>query len=166
MNNTILQLKEDINRCKSILKSKDSFEIAITIEEVIDKNKDQIFNLEALKKDNVWFYNTDDVENLIRELSLFHSELKTKYNNLVIKELLSDKDSLIRRLKLSIFKDNTLDKKDLHKLYSVLDDLAKIDKTYHDRNLKWQKISPYLSLCSNFNYNVGKYIIEFINIIF
>ena len=57
MRELIIIVENDIKRCKEMKKTKDLLELAIVIEEVIDKNKDKIKDLENLKKDNVWKYN-------------------------------------------------------------------------------------------------------------
>lgn len=165
MKNIILQLEDDIDRCKSLLNSRNSLEIALAMEEIIDKNKCKISNLETLNKDNVWSYNNEDLNFLLIKLEDFHLKLQTKYDNEIIKNVLSDKEALIKNMKTKINQDISLSKEDRHNIYSTLDALAKIDKRYEDKDRKWISIKPHIRHINNFDYNIGKYVIEYLSII-
>lgn len=95
MRELIIIVENDIKRCKEMKKTKDLLELAIVIEEVIDKNKDKIKDLENLKKDNVWKYNKKDLDSLIEKLEKFYDNLVSQYNDSIIK-----KNLIIKKVEL------------------------------------------------------------------
>lgn len=165
MRELIIVIENDIKRCKKMMSSKDLLELAIVIEEVIDKNKDKVKSLENLKKDNVWKYSKKDLDNLIENLEHFYNNLVNQYNDSIIKKELKNKESRIKKLKEYIKNDLYLDREHKNELLDIIDNLSIIYNENLPKDSKWLKVKEYINYLSKCDYNLGKYIIEGINII-
>lgn len=165
MRELIIIVENDIKRCKEMKKTKDLLELAIVIEEVIDKNKDKIKDLENLKKDNVWKYNKKDLDSLIEKLENFYDTLVSQYNDSIIRKELNNKESRIKKLKEDIQNDLYLDKHNKNELLNIVDALNIIYKENLPEDSKWLKIKVYIDYLNKCSYKLGKYILEGINII-
>ncbi|MGL5330102.1 MAG: hypothetical protein ACRDD7_12605, partial [Peptostreptococcaceae bacterium] len=69
MKEIIESLNIDINKCNEILKTNNLLEIAIFIEEMLDKYKENIDEMKSLEKNNVWAYKKTDLEKVNEYLS-------------------------------------------------------------------------------------------------
>lgn len=144
------QLDKDIKRCETVLKENNYLEIVIAVEELIDKYKLKIDNIN-LDNDRVWNYSKKDLETIKERLIQFRNEHKVEITvNGILKNLVDIKEI------------------EEYKLEEVKNIIIEIDKIHNSNDIienKWNHLKQYLSYACNENIYIAQSIIELINTI-
>ena len=161
----LIIIDEDIKRCNKVLNENNLLELAIVIEEIIDKNKDDISSLEKLKKDNVWFYNKKDLKMLIDKLEEQKENLINKYSNIITNEKSINKEPTFTSLIEAVNNDKNLDEIKRKEILDMINKIKLIDSEDISKEEKWNKVKLFMDYLSISNYGDGRYIIKCINLI-
>ncbi|MFR3557189.1 MAG: hypothetical protein ACLTUN_01550, partial [Paraclostridium sordellii] len=78
MDDFLITLNSDIKRCENVLRTNDYLEIVITLEEIIDKYKSEIDNIN-IDNSRVWNYSKKDLENITDKLINKRNEILNQY---------------------------------------------------------------------------------------
>lgn len=144
------QLDKDIKRCETVLKENNYLEIVIAVEELIDKYKLKIDNIN-LDNDRVWNYSKKDLETIKERLIQFRNEHKVEITvNGILKNLVDIKE--IEEYKLEEVKNIIIEIEKIHNSDDIIED-------------KWNHLKQYLSYACNENIYIAQSIIELINTI-
>ncbi|CEO26571.1 hypothetical protein [Paraclostridium sordellii] len=159
MDDFLITLNFDIKRCENVLRTNDYLEIVITLEEIIDKYKSEIDNINIDNK-RVWNYSKKDLENITDKLINKRNEILNQYiyneesiNCIIknIKDYISIKEDLVTSEKEEILKN--------------IESIRLIKDEKIDKNLKWEKLKKYILWASSKEVKIGSSIIELINLI-
>ncbi|CEN77955.1 hypothetical protein [Paraclostridium sordellii] len=159
MDDFLITLNFDIKRCENVLRTNDYLEIVITLEEIIDKYKSEIDNINIDNK-RVWNYGKKDLENITDKLINKRNEILNQdiYNeesiNYIIKNIkdyISIKEDLCTSEKVEILKN--------------IESISLIKDEKIDKNLKWEKLKKYILWASYKEVKIGSSVIELINLI-
>lgn len=159
MDDFLITLNFDIKRCEDILRTNDYLEIVITLEEIIDKYKSEIDNINIDNK-RVWNYSKKDLENITDKLINKRNQILNQYiyneesiNYIIknIKDYISIKEDLCTSEKSEILKN--------------IESISLIKDEKIDKNLKWEKLKKYILWASSKEVKIGSSIIELINLI-
>ena len=161
----LIIVDKDIKRCNKVLNENNLLELAIVIEEIIDKNKDDISSLEKLKKDNVWFYNKKDLKILIDKLEEQKENLINKYSNIITNEKSINKEPTFTSLIEAVNNDKNLDEIKRKEILDMINKIKLIDSEDISKEEKWNKVKLFMDYLSISNYGDGRYIIKCINLI-
>ena len=161
----LIIVDKDIKRCNKVLNENNLLELAIVIEEIIDKNKDDISSLEKLKKDNVWFYNKKDLKMLIDKLEEQKENLINKYSNIITNEKSINKEPTFTSLIEAVNNDKNLDEIKRKEILDMINKIKLIDSEDISKEEKWNKVKLFMNYLSMSNYGYGRYIIKCINLI-
>ncbi|MGL5346583.1 MAG: hypothetical protein ACRDA3_04480 [Peptostreptococcaceae bacterium] len=150
MKDFLEQINNDIKRCENVLKENNYLEIVIAVEELCDKYKEKIDNIN-LNNGRVWNYTKKDLEDIKVKL--------VKYKNENIIEF-SFKNTLNK------FKENKeITEKKLEEIKYILIDIESIYNSKEGIEVKWNNLKKYINYACNENVFVGTNIIDLINII-
>ncbi|CEO07046.1 hypothetical protein [Paraclostridium sordellii] len=131
----------------------------ITLEEIIDKYKSEIDNINIDNK-RVWNYGKKDLENITDKLINKRNEILNQYiyneesiNYIIknIKDYISIKEDLCTSEKVEILKN--------------IESISLIKDEKIDKNLKWEKLKKYILWASYKEVKIGSSVIELINLI-
>ena len=159
MDDFLITLNFDIKRCENVLRTNDYLEIVITLEEIIDKYKSEIDNINIDNK-RVWNYSKKDLENITDKLINKRNQILNQYiyneesiNYIIknIKDYISIKEDLCTSEKAEILKN--------------IESISLIKDEKIDKNLKWEKLKKYILWASYKEVKIGSSIIELINLI-
>ncbi|QYE99162.1 hypothetical protein [Paraclostridium sordellii] len=159
MDDFLITLNFDIKRCENVLRTNDYLEIVITLEEIIDKYKSEIDNINIDNK-RVWNYGKKDLENITDKLINKRNEILNQYiyneesiNYIIknIKDYISIKEDLCTSEKVEILKN--------------IESISLIKDEKIDKNLKWEKLKKYILWASYKEVKIGSSVIELINLI-
>ena len=150
MKDFLEQIDNDIKRCENVLKDNDYLEIVIAVEELCDKYKEKIDNIN-LSNGRVWNYTKKDLEEIKVKL--------VKYKNENIIEF-SFKN------KLNKLKENEeITEKKLKEIEYILTDIENIYNSNEELEAKWDNLKKHLNYACSENVFIATNIIELINII-
>ncbi|MCU9815374.1 hypothetical protein [Paraclostridium sp. AKS73] len=125
MNDFLVNINSDIKRCEEIIMSNNYLEIVIAIEELTDKYKDSVDDIEP-SNDRVWNFTKKDLEFLMSKLEIKRDEILNKYIDKHI-----NVDKLISSINENIENNSSLNNEDKLDAAKVLDEIKKI----HSENL-------------------------------
>lgn len=155
MKEIINSLEIDLDKCKYALNTNNLMEIAISIEEMIDKHKSNINNIAIIEKDNVWSYNKKDLQYIVEYLENYKMDVIFKHKNHIINE--SFKNTIN-----NIENNTTISNKKKDELIEHIKDIMDIVDERITIEEKWEKLRKYISIISNESYDVGCEILELI----
>lgn len=159
MDDFLITLNSDIKRCENVLRTNDYLEIVITLEEIIDKYKSEIDNIN-IDNSRVWNYSKKDLENITDKLINKRNEILNQYiyneesiNYIIknIKDYISIKEDLCTSEKAEVLKN--------------IESICLIKDEKIDKNLKWEKLKKYILWASSKEVKIGSSMIELINLI-
>lgn len=159
MDDFLITLNSDIKRCENVLRTNDYLEIVITLEEIIDKYKSEIDNINIDNK-RVWNYSKKDLANITDKLINKRNEILNQYiyneesiNYIIknIKDYISIKEDLCTSEKAEVLKN--------------IESICLIKDEKIDKNLKWKKLKKYILWASSKEFKIGSSMIELINLI-
>lgn len=155
MKEMINSLKIDLDKCKDVLNTNNLMEIAIAIEEMIDKYRKSIDNIASLEKGNVWSYNKKDLEYIVEYLENYKMNIINKYKKHIINESFKNAiENIENNTKISNKKkDELID--NITDIMDIVDERITIEE-------KWEKLRQYISIISNESYEIGYEILELI----
>ena len=157
MDKILIELDKNIKRCEDVLKENNYLEIVIAVEELTDKYKACIENIEN-NNDKVWNYTKKDLENIKEKLCLHKEKLIIEYQKSTILTMFED-------IKKSIQINEDLPK---DKIKEVLDTINRIEEI-NNKNIsideKWIELRQYMTYLSKQDLSVATKIIAIINTI-
>ena len=155
MKEIISSVEIDLGKCKDALNTNNLMEIAIAIEEMIDKHKSNIDNIASLEKGNVWSYNKRDLEYIVEYLGNYKMNVINKYKKHIINESFKNAiENIENNTKISNKKkDELID--NITDIMDIVDERITIEEN-------WEKLRKYISIISNESYDVGYEILELI----
>lgn len=159
MKETIKILDLDIKKCEESLKINNLLEIVIIIEEMIDKYKNQINNLSALEKNNVWAYKKKDLEDLKVYLENYKNKLTSEYKILALEEVFQNSMS-----EIEINNSLSIDKK--IEVINIIGRIKSISLNEKSMVEKWDELRPYVNYISKGEFSIANNLINLINFVF
>lgn len=159
MKETIKILDLDIKKCEESIKINNLLEIAIIIEEMIDKYKNQINNLSALEKNNVWAYKKKDLEDLKVYLENYKNKLTSEYKILALEEVFQNSMS-----EIEINNSLSIDKK--IEVINIIGRIKSISLNEKSMVEKWDELRPYVNYISKGEFSIANNLINLINFVF
>ena len=159
MNDFLVNINSDIKRCEETLRSNNYLEIVIAIEELTDKYKDSIDDIE-LSNGRVWNFTKKDLEILMIKLESKRDEILNKY---IDKNINIDK--LINSINETIENNCSLNSDE--KLYVIkkIDEIKKIHSENLNKYITWEKMKKYITWSLTQEETIGMSIFNLINVI-
>ncbi|HSQ89018.1 hypothetical protein [Romboutsia sp.] len=155
MDKILIELDKNIKRCEDVLKENNYLEIVIAVEELTDKYKACIENIEN-NNDKVWNYTKKDLENIKEKLCLHKEKLVIEHQKSMILNMFDDMKKLVQ-----INEDLPKDK-----IKEVIDIINKIEET-NNKNIsidkKWIELRHYMIYLSTQDLIVASKIITIIS---
>ena len=158
MEKIIENLEKDICKCKESLNSNNLLEISISIEEMIDKYKNDKKDLISLEKSNVWLYNKLDLENIISILENLKIDHINKYKLECIKEGFEN-------IKVNLQKNENISqikKSEVLIIIYELENIIKVNTNYIDI---WERVKVYIEYISRQDFFIGYELLSLLNLI-
>ncbi len=159
MKEIIKSLNLDLNKCKEVMETNNLMEIAISIEEMIDKYRYDINDISELEKSNAWSYNKKDLEKVIEYIKLYKIKMSKQYNQSVINESFNTSIENIENSGDLSFER----KKELIHIINKIKDIANED---FNKEAKWSKLREYTNIISKESFEVGYEILNLLYKIF
>ena len=156
MKESIKILNLDINKCEEALNSNNLLEIAISIEEMIDKYKDDIHSLRELEKSNVWSYTKKDLEDIKKFITDYKDQVTIQYKACKLDEIFNEAIENIKNIK-NISEGKRED------IYNIIDNINSIIKDENSIEAKWEKMKSYIDFASKEEFELGFIILNLIN---
>ena len=156
MKESIKILNLDINKCEEALNSNNLLEIAISIEEIIDKYKEDIHSLRALEKSNVWSYTKKDLEDIKKFITDYKEQITIQYKACKLDEIFNEAIENIKNIK-NISEGKRED------IYNIIDNINNIIKDENSIEAKWEQMKSYINFASKEEFELGFVILNLIN---
>ncbi|QJA08673.1 hypothetical protein HF520_06840 [Romboutsia sp. CE17] len=156
MKESIKILNLDINKCEEALNSNNLLEIAISIEEIIDKYKEDIHSLRELEKSNVWSYTKSDLEDIKKFITDYKEQITIQYKACKLDEIFNESRESIKNIK-----DISEGKRE--DIYNIINDINSIIKDENSIEAKWEKMKSYIDFASKEEFELGFVILNLIN---
>lgn len=153
MNDFLVNINSDIKRCEETLSDNNYLEIVIAIEELTDKYKDSIDDIE-LSNGRVWNFTKKDLEVLMRNLEHKRDEILNKYI-----------DKLISSVQENIEGNSSLNNEEKFDAVKVIYEIKKIHSENLNKYLTWDKLKKYIKWSLTQNEIIGTRIFNLINVI-
>lgn len=144
----------DLERCERVLRDNNYMEIIIAIEELQDKYRDKILNINENENDTVWNYSKKDLERIEKCIVNYKIDI-------ISKERLKNIDKKLEDLRKYI-NDNIENKDMLQEITNVIEVVNKKDINL---DKKYEELKVCFSLLKNLDRKVSVYILELIAII-
>lgn len=156
MKESIKILNLDINKCEEALNSNNLLEIAISIEEMIDRYKNDIHSLRELEKSNVWSYTKKDLEDIKKFITDYKEKITIQYKACKLDEIFNEGRESIKNVK-----DISEGKRE--DIYNIINDINNIIKDENSIEAKWEKMKSYIDFASKEEFELGFVILNLIN---
>jgi len=154
----IENLEKDICKCKESLNSNNLLEISISIEEMIDKYKNDKKDLISLEKSNVWLYNKLDLENIISILENLKIDYINKYKLECIKEGFEN-------IKVNLQKNENISQIKKSEVLIIIYELENIIKGNTNYIDIWERVKVYIEYISRQDFFIGYELLSLLNLI-
>jgi len=154
----IENLEKDICKCKESLNSNNLLEISISIEEMIDKYKNDKKDLISLEKSNVWLYNKLDLENIISILENLKIDHINKYKLECIKEGFEN-------IKVNLQKNENISQIKKSEVLIIIYELENIIKGNTNYIDIWERVKVYIEYISRQDFFIGYELLSLLNLI-
>lgn len=158
MNDFLVNINSDIKRCEEIIMSNNYLEIVIAIEELTDKYKDSVDDIEP-SNDRVWNFTKKDLEFLMSKLEIKRDRILYKYIDKHI-----NVDKLISSMNENIENNSSLNNEDKLDAAKVLDEIKKIHSKNLNKYLTWEKMKKYIKWSLIQEETIGMSIFNLINV--
>lgn len=155
MEEIIKSLNIDINKCKENLQTNNLLEIAICIEEMIDKYKLDIKEIQSLEKNNVWAYKKVDLEKVIEHLSVHELNLEKQYKEEILKKAF---ESAINNIYDNVSVSGTKKSESIQ----IIHNIKQIINKEEDKNKTWKSLQDIIVYCSKEEFEIGYIILNLI----
>ncbi|MGL5650638.1 MAG: hypothetical protein ACRDDE_02690 [Paraclostridium sp.] len=159
MSDFLVNINSDIKRCEETLRDNNYLEIVIAIEELTDKYKDSVDDIE-LSNGRVWNFTTKDLELLMRNLERKRDEILNKYMDNYI-----NVDKLISSVQEDIENNSSLNNDEKSEAAKTIYEIKKIHSENLNKYLTWEKMKKYVKWSLTQNDIVGMSIFNLISII-
>lgn len=159
LNDFLVNINSDIKRCEETLRDNNYLEIVIAIEELTDKYKDSIDDIE-LSNGRVWNFTKKDLEVLMRNLEHKRDEILNKYIDKYI-----NVDKLVSSVQENIENNSSLNNDDKLDAIKILDEIKKIHRENLNQYLTWEKMKKYIKWSLIQEDTIGMSIFSLINVI-
>ncbi|SCI11690.1 MULTISPECIES: hypothetical protein [unclassified Romboutsia] len=156
MKEIIKSINVDLNKCNDAINTNSLMEIAIAIEEMIDKYRYEIKDLTELEKRNVWSYNKKDLEKVIDYIKGYEVKLRNQYNQTIINESFHNSIE-------NIESSNNLSCERKKELIDIINKIKNISNEDCNKDVKWSKLRDYINFISNESFEVG---FEILNLLY
>lgn len=153
MNDFLVNINSDIKRCEETLSDNNYLEIVIAIEELTDKYKDSIDDIE-LSSGRVWNFTKKDLEVLMKNLEHKRDEILNKYI-----------DKLISSVQENIESNSSLNNEEKVDAVKVIYEIKKIHSENLNKYLTWEKMKKYIKWSLTQDETIGMSIFNLINVI-
>lgn len=150
----IEEIDIDLERCERVLRDNNYMEIIIAIEELQDKYRDKILNINENENDTVWNYSKKDLERIEKCIVNYKIDI-------ILKERLKNIDKKLEDLRKYI--NDNIENKDM------LQEITNVIEVVHKKNIsldkKHEELKVCFSLLKNLDRKVSVYILELIAMI-
>lgn len=160
MSELLIFINQDIKKCEDILKNNDYLEMVICLEELVDKYKEYIVNLDVLDQSRVWNYSKKDLENIKEKLEYYRDKIVDDYNKSILEE--SSLNNSIKNLKSEINNNTNLSTVKIEEVMDKIEEVENINKRNLSLEEKWNTLKHIIAWVGNQDACIG---INFINII-
>ena len=159
MNDFLVNINSDIKRCEETLSDNNYLEIVIAIEELTDKYKDSIDDIE-LSNGRVWNFTKKDLEVLMKNLEHKRDEILNKYIDKYI-----NVDKLISSVQENIESNSSLNNEEKFEAVKAIYEIKKIHSENLNKYLTWEKLKKYIKWSLTQDETIGICIFNLINVI-